>query len=112
MIGTLLDALGIQGQLMTAAILVLFALYIRRALVLGSGVAGIASAGATYALVILGVGAIAIAAGWVDPHPSTMLAHARFVASWILDVGLDFVSGPFKILERSAAGTVDSLEVA
>lgn len=110
MLTTILGSLGIQGQLMTAAVLVLFALYIRRALALGAGVAGVASAGATYALVVLGAGAIAIAAGWVDPHPSTMVAHLRLAGSWVLESGIDFVKGPFEMLVNAVDVSISSPE--
>lgn len=79
----LLSGLGLGGQVVTAAVLLLSALYIIRAVRLGRLVAGLAGSVAMYSLAILVVAALAIGLGWVDPHVSRVLEHVTTGAAWV-----------------------------
>ena len=94
MLTGLLEALGFGGSVMTAAMLVLAVLYLRRVAQAGSLVVGLASAGLAYAVAILAVAAVAIGLGWVDPHPGRMFEHAHSGAQW----GWEFATGPLRSL--------------
>jgi hypothetical protein len=89
-----LAALGLGGQLMIAATLGLAAFYVLKTVRIGRTVGGALTSGAAYLVVALGIGAAAIALGWVDPDPSTAMQHVQTamsavwdaVGGWVVDV--------------------------
>lgn len=98
----LLESLGLGGSMLTAAMLVLVVLYIRRAARAGSMAAGFASATVAYAMVVLGVAAVSIVLGWVDPHPGVIFEHLRTGASW----GWEVATGPAREVAAWLRGVI------
>ena len=98
MLTGLLESLGLGGSIVTAAMLVLVALYLRRAAKAGSLAVGFASATVGYTMVILGVAAVAVGLGWVDPRPSTMLEHARTGWAYATEEGVTLLKRAWSFL--------------
>jgi hypothetical protein len=78
-----LQALGVGGQAMVAAVLLAGALYAYKGAGLAKFAAMQAASGLWY-VVVLGVAlAVAILAGWIDPNPDAVLAFLSDVVSWL-----------------------------
>jgi len=87
----LLEALGVGGSLMVAAVLVLAAFYVRKGAGAATTVATLTASATTYVVVSLVVLAIAIASGWLEPNPDPFLAFATDAFEAGLDIGADLV---------------------
>ena len=83
-----LATLGFGSQIVVAATLGIVALYIYRAVAVGSLVVSVFGLIATHALVLLVAFAIVIALGWVAPNAGTMLEHARLMWDFGSNQGL------------------------
>lgn len=91
MLPEVVSSLGFGGQVVTAATLLLVAVYLYRAQAIARMFAAVAGSIAGYALVLLVVVGIAIGLGWVDPRPSTMLEHGRRAWAFVTGRGLELV---------------------
>lgn len=87
----LLEALGVGGSLMVAAVLVLGAFYLRKGAGAATTAATLAASTTTYVVVSLVVLAVAIAAGWLEPNPDPFLAFVTDAFEAVLDIGADLV---------------------
>lgn len=87
----LLEALGVGGSLMVAAVLVVAAFYLRKGAGVATAVATLTASTLTYVVVSLIVLAVAIAAGWLEPNPDPFLALANDAFEAGLDIGADLV---------------------
>ena len=73
----LVTSLGLGPPVTIAATLLLGGFYLYRAAALASVVTAVLGSAVTYVLVVLLAAAGAIAAGWVDPHPSVVVTHVQ-----------------------------------
>lgn len=87
----LLEALGVGGSLMVAAVLVVGAFYLRKGAGAATTAATLAASTTTYVVVSLVVLAVAIAAGWLEPNPESFLAFATDAFEAALDIGVDLI---------------------
>ncbi|GAB3321452.1 hypothetical protein [Haloplanus salinarum] len=91
----LLEALGVGGSVMGAAGLVVLALYLYKGAGLATTVATLTASTLTYVVVSLVVLAVAIGAGWLDPHPGPFLAFVQDLFETIVKMGADAVASGF-----------------
>lgn len=87
----LLKALGAGGSIMAAAMLVVVALYLYKGAGLATTAAALTASSLTYVVVSLVVLALAIGAGWLDPHPGPFLAFVEDAIGAVVDIGADFI---------------------
>lgn len=86
-----LSTLGFGSQIVVAATLGIVALYVYRAVAIGSLVVGVFSLIATHILVLLIAFAAVIALGWVAPNAGTMLEHLHLVWDLVSDHEISLV---------------------
>ena len=99
MFGTVRDivsSLGLGSQVAMAAMLVLAAFYVYRAVGLARVVSGVLGAITRELLVLLVVGAVVIGLGWASPNFGVAIEHARFA----LRQGADILRGPGRGIYR------------
>lgn len=87
----LLEALGFGGSVVAAAALVLVAVYLYKGAGLATTAAAVTASSLTYAVVSLVVLALAIGAGWLDPHPGPFFAFVRDAIGAVVDIGADLL---------------------
>lgn len=85
MLTDLVSTLGLGGSVVSAVSLGMIAWYMWRAKAIGRAAAGAASAAIAYALAVLTVGALVLALGWADPHPSIAVEHVRTAVGVVAD---------------------------
>ena len=107
MFGTVRDivsSLGLGSQVAMAAMLVLAAFYVYRAVGMARVVSRVLGALTREVLVLLVVGAIVIGLGWASPNFGVAIEHARFA----LRQGADILRGPGREVYRWVAEIVTS----
>jgi|GEM_PF-6345102 len=87
----LLEALGVGGSLMVAAVLIVAAIYLRKGAGVATTAATLAASGATYVVVSLVGLAVAIALGWLEPNPDPFVAFVQDIFEAGLDIGAELV---------------------
>ena len=105
MFGTVRDivsSLGLGSQVAMAAMLVVAAFYVYRAVGMARVVTGVFAALTREVLVLLVVGAVLIGLGWASPNFGVAIEHARFVLSEMLE----FAAGPGRRVFRWIADII------
>jgi hypothetical protein len=95
-VSLLLDALrglGLGGQLLVAATLLMGGVYAWKGAKTVNLVAAYAASGMLYVVVLLVAIGLAIAAGWIDPNPGAFLSFVGDVVDAVLGAIGDRLSG-------------------
>ena len=107
MFGTVRDivsSLGLGSQVAMAAMLVVAAFYVYRAVGMARVVSGVLGALTREVLVLLVVGAIVLGLGWASPNFGVALDHGRFA----IREGFELAAGPGRRLFRWVVDLVAS----
>lgn len=100
MLTDMLQALGAGSTIVAATSLALVGWHMWRAAALGRIVASTASTALLISVSITFAAALALALGWVDPHPGVIIEHLRAALWFVIERG----SAPLRALVRFLVG--------
>ena len=100
----IVSSLGLGSQVAMAAMLVVAAFYVYRAVGMARVVTGVLGALTREVLVLLVVGAVVIGLGWASPNFGIAIEHARFAIQEVIELG----AGPGRRLLRWVVDVVAS----
>ncbi|MFY4816279.1 hypothetical protein ACOJIV_26890 [Haloarcula sp. AONF1] len=99
-----LAALGAGQQVLMGAMLLMGALYILKVVKIGKIIGDTVSSGAAYGIVLLVVGGLAIALGWIDPNIGRMTSQVATFADTVWSaIGEWVIEQTLGRLEEAAA---------
>ena len=101
MFGTVRDivsSLGLGSQVAMAAMLVVAAFYVYRAVGMARVVSGVLGAITRELLVLLVVGAVVIGLGWASPNSALVWEHVRALWALISERGVSIVRQVWNVL--------------
>ena len=94
----LVASLGLGGQMVTAATLLLVAVYVYRAIGVARLVTGVVSTVTREVLVLLVAAAVVIGLGWASPNSALVWEHVRALWAFLSERGVGVVRRAWRVV--------------